>query len=384
MAVAFTLSSLWGCEDDDDASGTPTQPAVALMDNPATEVEEGNTMVFPVAVFFSGDLDNNVTVNWATEGADTRSGSVVIAAGALSAQIELEYAENDIADGDREVTLTISSSSLPTTDRFGGTMVTFKVLDDLKTFSLGTEDDPDTVSISETAGNLVNELESSAAIDEAIEFTFEVDPASTAVEGIDYLLPNGTTFTVDAGSDDPPAFDVEIINNEMAQAERSLKLNFVSLSASAESSIVPDVANSIVYLIGDDRSIVKIDRIDPDVEINEDTLEITSAGIYEFATLIEGGDITGTVSFEVEPDYSENPAVAASVELISGTSVLYVPGEEQSKPFKFEITSGLFTGSGSTYYITFNLDALTSGNMDEEVGFDTGGEISLVVAITDE
>ena len=375
------LGSLWGCEDDDRSFSL--DPVVGLTEGFIPAVEEGDTAVITVGIFFSGALENNINVNWSTQGADNRSGLAVIEAGSTRADIRLAYPDNTVVDAERQITLTISTTDLPTTGKFGGTSVTYNIVDDLKSFSLGTGGSPDTIVISEVMDIITGELESSAAIDEEIEFTLEVDPASTAIEGTDYRLPNGNTFTVEAGSDQNPAFEVEIVNNEISQAPRFLKLNLTGLTASPESSIVTGLANSIVYKIEDDPSIIKIDRLDPEVEVHLDTLQITTSGTYQFSTLIDGGEITGTVSFEVEPDFSKNPGLVDEIALIAGTTVFYVPGES-SKPFRFEVRKDLFTQSGSTHYVTFNLDNITTSNMDSEVIFDPDGEVSLVLEIKDE
>ena len=381
FGALILLAGLWGCDDDDRSFSL--DPVVGLTESFTTSVEEGDTGVFTVGIFFSGALDDDINVEWSTQGADTRSGTVVIPSGSLRADIKLGYADNATVDADREVTLTIFTNDLPTTDKFGGTSITYEIADDLKAFSLGIANVPDTMAVLEGINIVTSELESSAAIDEDIEFTFEVDPTSTAVEGTDYRLPNGNTLSVKAGADQNPAFELEIINNELDQEPRFLKLNLTDLTASAESSILPGLANSIVYKIEDDKTMVKIDRIDPEVEINADTLHITTSGMHEFSTLMQGGEITGTVSFDIVPDFSKNPDLADKVALIAGTSVLYVPGES-SKPFRFEVSKDLFTQSGKTYYITFDLDNLDTSNMDGEVAFDPDGEISLVVEIKDD
>ncbi|MEM6360015.1 MAG: hypothetical protein AAF731_07975 [Bacteroidota bacterium] len=283
LATVLILSS---CEDDDSLESSTLPPLIALIEPTLSDaVEEGADYTASVGLFSGRLAEQDITVDFATTGADVRSGSVVIAAGTSEAEIVLSFADNTVVDGAREVTLTITSSNAEfpvTSEKYGGDSFTFSVIDDLQQYSLGTGTEADTVTVMENDESFVVMLESlTASSDEDIEFTYEVDAMSSAVEGADYEIDGGTTFSVFEDSIQVPQFSIDLLDNEVIDADRFLKLNLTGLTASDESSIIDTLANSVIYKIVDNLSEITISSLAGAAISDGDTLVVSEAGTVE-------------------------------------------------------------------------------------------------------
>ncbi len=361
--IIATVALLSACGDDDVNDAVPRiGPFVGFTTgSELTSVVEGNTAFFEVVIFSDVSNTQDVTVNWQASGGDTRSGSITIPANSKSAKFDLPFAENTTTADSTDVTVTLTSNTIPlATDKGTRSAITFKLVDDKKIFLIGNENmgKIDTITVSESDGKIsvpfmVLEEET---IDEDIAVEIAVDGASTAVSDIDYKLEN--TFTL---SKTEPAVVIDLVNNTSKQEDRFLKIDLVSLTGSDEVSVIDTVENSFVLKIVDDTKVFKLDRIDPAVPVGNDTLEITAAGTFSLDVLAEGGSLTGGVTLGMSADMTE-----PWLQYPFGDEITFAFGES-TKSFPFTITSDAFDGLTDSIYIKLSISSITSVNGDEEV-----------------
>lgn len=380
--VALVLFGM-SCSDDDVNDATiDFTPILGIRTESVIEnIQEGETVEVEVAIFSDRDNNETVTFSWAVTGAVAASGDGTIAAGEKVTSFSFDVPNNATVDADRSVTVTLSNASIPFTQENIGREATasfdFDVLDDLNAFSISTTD---TTDLSESVGMLNIPIDFTDEIDEDVEVTFSVDPSSTAVEGVDYELPDGLTFTVDSGSDEA-VIAINILNNLVAQMERRLVINLEDVTGSAEVSLVAPTAdngvtNQSVFNIEDDTKLIKIARLGQGTPVNTDTLKISAAGSFQVGTLVEGGSVTGTLTFDV----TTTGTVPAGVTFDVGQTLTYVAGEAE-KPFTFTVDNSVFTGLTDPVDFRFVLNNVNTNNGDAEAVLDPEEETSITIRI---
>ena len=393
LAGLFTFS----CEDDDDVSASELTPEVAISgnnlntrriddDNSVLEIIEGQDLSVDMAIFSGRGLDSETAISYEFSGALTNTGSVSIPAGEVRGNLTLTIPEDEIVNGERTVTLTISSQNVPVSESRTSSL-TFNIVDDLKQFSIGSAM-VDTVEVFETAGMISIPIDISIdSIDVFPEISYEVDMSSTATIDDDFKLLTATTFIARDTLDKEMPYDsvvvtdeslnivFEILDNLDQESDRFLKLNLSSVTGSDEVGLTPGVSNSVVYKIVDDTKTMSIRRLDPNVPVNNDTLTISSAGNYDLEFFVEGGKVTGNATVEVAAS-----SMPTGVAFPSGQSITFVRDQETAN-FAIAVAGDAIPDMGSTF-MTLTLENLDTNNMDSEIGLDPGGEISVVVELT--
>lgn len=384
---SILLSSLVmvSCEDDDVNDVVPRfDPEIGFRSGSIFDaIEEGDTAFFDVAIFSDRANTSNVNVLWSTTGADTRSGSITIPADGKVASFFVPHPENTTIDGERNVTVTLSTDSGIPLIEGNRSQFTYSIMDDLKVFSLGGRT-IDTVEVNENQGVVNILLDVASRIDEDVTIQFEADPAGTGAGVNDYEFPDGTEFMINSGTM-APAIRLGLVNNTVLNTEeRLVKVSLVSASGSPEVSIEEQdtiSVNTIVYRILDDTKTFQIERLDPGVAVNNDTLSVTVPGTFSFSTSLEGANVVGVTSLEIDAS-SVDPELAGlfSFSEVNENGIIQYERGERSKEVFFEIDAEAFNLVGN-YYITFELAGATSNVGDEDEILFNETDNSLVVEV---
>ena len=383
----FLLSSILvvSCEDDDVNDTVPRfDPEIGFRSTSIfSEIEEGDTAFLEVVIFSDRENTSAVNVSWDITGADTRSGSVVIPANSKVASFFIPNEENSTVDGERTITLSLSTDSgIPLIDGDRSSF-TYSLIDDLKVFSLGGRT-IDTVEVNENIATLQLVLDVTSSVDEDVMVTIEADSESSATVMDDYIFPGGTTFEIRSGTAEPSIFVDLVNNNVLNTAERFLQINLLDVAGSAEVSL-QDVdtlsLNTVVVKIIDDIKTFQIDRLDPEVPVNDDTLRITSAGTYRFSTSLSGANVVGVTSLDIDATNVEPSLVGRfSFSSVNENGIIQYERGERSKDVLFDVDASAFDLTGSNH-ITFTLAGVTSNVGDEAEVVLVENENSLVVEI---
>ena len=374
-ALLSVLVLATACVEEDDGSDAvvpPLNPVLAFVE--ATVVEdfiEGDTTVVEVGWFSGVENTGNITVNFSYGGDISGTGSVVIPSGELTAPINLftlGMTDDLIAQGPREVTITLTASDFPLNDSTINTFLPvsfeYTVIDDVLNFGF----EESTVIVTEGDGEITLPVffSGNGGFDEDITIVYEIDASSTAVDGVNYDLGQSTTFTVVVPADKlfapTPVISIDLLDDLVDEGSDTLDitLNLLDVSGSDEVVFLDTLDNTITYRIVEDFKVFSWAT---------DTLAIREAGDFEVEVAVTN-KLLNTAFVDVVPD----GALPAYID-VPGVSELVFEESESSEIFGFSVGTGAFTQSGDTTYVQFNLENPGSLNNDNEISINPGASV---------
>jgi len=292
-------------------------PPEVIFDVATSSEAEGKTAKIDVRL--TGESSQAITVTFSIGGTAPitdytvlPTSPLVFAPGEVLKTIEVNLADNDIYQLDRTVVFSLAIDPAA---------VGLAVLGIPDTHTLTIEDDDgpiasfspttDTVEEANTTVQVTINLDQSIIAGDSPVLDLVIGTGTTAQEGVDFKIPASVQFNA---GDNRQTFDIEILNNELDEPDRTLVL---TLSPQEGSNIqVPEGTSYTLTIIDDDETpIANADTY----EVDEDNvLTVAAPGVLENDTDADGDTLTaekvtdpdpakGTLTFNADGSFTYTP-----------------------------------------------------------------------------
>ncbi len=298
-----------------------------------------------INVVLSNVATEDITVDYAITGGTAvqstdfilADGTLTIPAGSVLAQLSVTVINNGIAEGSRDVEITLSNPS-------GGyslgtnTVHTLTILDDDDNRKISF--DQATLSADEDAGQIVVTIVSTATSPDDIEVDYAIT-GGTALDGVDFDFTPATAVINGDNTDTDATFTFDILEDALSEGPETIE---ITLSNPVNGNL-DDTNTTLVFTINDNEAL-------PVVAFNNTTVSAaesqTNVAIEFSIDQVAGQDVT--IDYVVEDitatngvDYIliDGQATITSGDLIGeivGT-VISDTDEENSETFKITITN---------------------------------------------
>ncbi|RFM31701.1 beta strand repeat-containing protein, partial [Chitinophaga silvisoli] len=227
----------------------------------ADAAEPATNGAFTVSLPSGVTATEAITVNYIVTGTATTStdyntltGSVVIPAGANSANIDVQVIDDQVIEGDETVLVTLTGASATTLGSFtANNNATVTIADDEdKTISITKATD---AAEPATNGAFTVSLPSGVSATEAITVTYTV--TGTATAGTDYTALSGSVV-IPAGANSAN-IDVQVIDDQIIEGDETVIVTLTGASASTLGTFTAN-SNATVTIADDENKTISITK----------------------------------------------------------------------------------------------------------------------------